>query len=150
MLLIVAITFVLKLGLALYFSHLLFCQYPALKWGVIAKDSGDTFSYFGAMDNLLAHGEYYFWNGTNKVYAGRMPYYGAFYFLLRIFFAPKVAYDVYAVLQIALDALATVVFAQLCFEIYRKKSPSGLVSHSTFAVSIISCSALTCGLKALR
>lgn len=118
---IVAITFALKLVLALYFSHLLFCQYPTLQWGIIAKDGGDTFSYLGVMDNLLAHGEYYFWNGAQKVYAGRMPYYGALYFLLRLFFEQKVAYDVYAVLQIALDAFATVVFAQLCFEIFRKK-----------------------------
>ncbi len=121
MLLIVAVTFVAKLGLALYFSHLLFCQYHMLKWGILAKDGGDTFSYLGVMDNLYTHGEYYFWNGANKVYAGRMPYYGALYFVLRIFVSAKIAYDVYAVLQIALDALATVVFAQLCFEIFRKK-----------------------------
>lgn len=117
------VTFFLKVGLAFYLSRLLFRQYPSIKLGFLAVDSGDTFSYLGAIDNLIGYGEYFFWIGDQqKVYAGRMPYYGAVYFLLRQFLTQSAAYDVYVLLQIAFDALATVVFAQLCFEICRKKA----------------------------
>lgn len=80
-----AITFTIKIVLAIYFSHLQVCQIPDKKFGYLALDSGDTFSYFGGMDNLLEHGEYYFWNGARNVYAGRMPYYGAPYFFFVCF-----------------------------------------------------------------
>lgn len=116
------ITFFLKLGGAFLFSQLLFRNYPSVQLGLIAVDSGDTFSYLGAIDNLITYGEYFFWIGDQqKVYAGRMPYYGAPYFLLRQFLDQSVAYDIYVVLQIAIDALATVVFAKLCFDIFQRK-----------------------------
>lgn len=120
---LIAITFLLKFGLAFYSTRLLFRNYPAVQFGVIAVDSGDTFSYLGAIDNLIATGEYFFWiTEDKKVYAGRMPHYGAIYFLLRQVFPQSGAYDAYVILQIFADSLATIVFAFLCFEIYRKKS----------------------------
>lgn len=120
---LLAITFLLKFGLAFYSTRLLFSNYPEIQLGVIAVDSGDTFSYLGAIDNLIQTGEYFFWiSPEKKVYAGRMPHYGAIYFVLRQFFDQAVAYDAYVLLQIFADSLATVVFALLCFEIFRKRS----------------------------
>ncbi len=112
-----AITFTIKIALALYFSHLQVCQMPDAKFGYLALNGGDTFSYFGVMDNLLEHGEYYFYNGARNVYAGRMPYYGAPYFFLRLFFDKSAANDIFVAFQIFFDALATILFARLCFSI---------------------------------
>lgn len=112
---LLAVTFILKIALGLYFSHLQGCQYPDNKFGYLALNGGDTFSYFGVMDNLIEHGEYYFWNGARNVYAGRMPYYGAPYFFLRLFFDKPTANDIFVLFQIFFDALATILFARLCF-----------------------------------
>src|SRR3954462_4990397 len=84
--LLIIFTFLLKCALAAYFSHLGDCKDPNRSIGYLAKISGDTFSYLGSIDNFLAEGELYFWNGERKVYAGRMPYYGAPYFVFRLFF----------------------------------------------------------------
>ncbi len=121
-LLLLAITFSLKLALGLYFSHLLVCQFPERQRGFIAIDGGDTFSYLDPIDNYIAEGEYYFWNGARKVSAGRMPYYGAPYFLLRLLFEKSAAYDIYVIIQILFDALAAIVFARLCFNVLPVKS----------------------------
>ena len=121
-----AVTFGLKLALALYFSHLQVCQIPDKKFGYLALDGGDTFSYIGAMDNLLEHGEYYFWNGARNVYAGRMPYYGAPYFFLRLFFDKSAANDIFVVFQIFFDTLATILFARLCFSFSPVKPAFGI------------------------
>lgn len=122
LIILLAITLALKMGLAVYFSHLASCQFSELKAGLFAFNSGDTYSYLGGMDNLLAGGEYFFWNGVQKVYAGRMPFYGAPYFVLRLLFAPSTAKDVYVFLQIIVDALANLVLADLCFNVTRRKS----------------------------
>ena len=122
LLILLAITFAAKLALGSYFSHLTTCETPAMRLGYIAVYDGDTFSYLGAMDNLLEQGKYFFWNGARAVYAGRMPFYGAPYFLLRLFLDKSAAYDVIVVFQIFFDALATVVFARLCCAITPRKS----------------------------
>ncbi|MCY7375348.1 MAG: hypothetical protein LH472_05175 [Pyrinomonadaceae bacterium] len=80
--------------MGVYFSQLMGCSLPELKSGSLAINTGDTFSYLSGMDNLLEDGEYFFWNGERKVYAGRMPYYGAPYFIWRLFFSPAAAKDV--------------------------------------------------------
>ncbi len=105
----------------LYFTQLVLCQKPYLVDGSIAVYAGDSFSYTGAMDNLIEHGSYRFWNGTSNVYAGRLPHYAAPYFLLRLVAGKTLAQDLFAVLQILTDAAATVVFGLLCFEIFGRK-----------------------------
>jgi len=117
-----AITFVVKFALGLYFSRLATCQSPGAGLGYFALAGGDTFSYLGVMDNLLEHGEYYFWNGARNVYAGRMPYYGLPYFILRLFFDKPAASDIFVLFQIIFDSLATVLFARLCFSFSPFKS----------------------------
>lgn len=116
-----AATFALKLILAAYFSHLYTSQLPEYKFSTFAVRGGDTSSYLSGMDNLLESGEYFFWNGQQKVFAGRMPFYGVPYFILRLFFPPSNAADIFILLQIIFDALATIVFARLCYEVSRRK-----------------------------
>lgn len=116
------LVFAFKLAFSIYFSQYAISRNPENGFGRIAVKSGDTFSYLGVMDNLLAEGDYYFWNGARKVYAGRMPYYGAPYLLLRAVFDKQSAGDVYVLLQIAADALATIFFALLCFDVLRSKT----------------------------
>jgi len=122
------VTFALKIGLAFYFAQTAECFgadngvkniYPFVPFGKISFGGGDTYSYLGAMDNLLEQNEYYFWNGERKVYAGRMPYYGVPYFLLRSLFDKFLAGDLLVVIQIFLSSLATILLAQLCSEILK-------------------------------
>lgn len=121
LILMVVLTFVLKVLLAVYFSHLLFCQMPENKIGYIANGVGDTPSYMGSIDNLIDEGTYYFWNGTRRVYAGRMPHYGVPYFIFRLGFSKPVASDIYVLFQILFDSMATVFFALLCFNVMKSK-----------------------------
>lgn len=119
LILMVVLTFVLKVGLAVYFSHLLFCQMPENKIGLIANGVGDTPSYMGSIDNLVDEGTYYFWNGIRRVYAGRMPHYGIPYYILRLAFSKPLASDIYVLFQILFDSIATVFFALLCFNLMK-------------------------------
>ena len=116
------LVFALKLLLGVYFSHLSGCNFPARQNYLLAVETSDTFSYLDGADNALAENDYYFWNGARKVRAGRMPFYGAPYFALRLFFDKPLAGDVYALWQILLDATANFVFAFLCFEVSRRRA----------------------------
>jgi hypothetical protein len=116
-----AVTFALKLILAVYFSQLITSNLPEKHFGNIAALGGDTSSYLSGIDNLLETGEYFVWSGQQKIYAGRMPFYGVPYFILRLFFSRSNAADIFVLLQIIFDALATVVFARLCYEISRRQ-----------------------------
>ena len=116
---LVLITFVLKAALAFYLSHLTTCQSPELKLGILARGEGDTTSYIHSMDNLIEQGDYFFWNGVRRVYAGRLPHYGTPYFILRIFFSKTTASDIYVLLQVLIDSIAAIVFALLCFNVLK-------------------------------
>jgi hypothetical protein len=120
--LLIVFTFLLKISLAAYFSYLGDCNNPELSIGYLAKASGDTFSYLGSIENYLAEGTYYFWNGVRKVYAGRMPYYGTPYYLFRVFFDKPFASDLLVLVQIFFDTLATVYFARLCSSVLKHQS----------------------------
>lgn len=111
-----------KICLGFYFSNLAFCNFPQTQAHSLAITSGDTFSYLDGVNNLLASGEYYFWNGARKVVAGRMPYYAAPYFVLRLFFDDAAAGDVLVLWQVVFDALANVIFACLCFAASSRKT----------------------------
>ena len=119
---LILLTFALKLAAAFYFSNLHQCQFPETSAGRLALLSGDTHSYIGAIDNLKEEGVYYFWNGVRRVYAGRMPYYGAPYYLLRFFLDKPAAADILVLFQILTDAAANVFFAFLCFRIFKSRA----------------------------
>jgi hypothetical protein len=120
--LLLVFTFLLKVSLGVYFSYLGDCNKPENSIGYLAKETGDTFSYIGSVENLVTQGEYYFWNGERKVYAGRMPFYGAPYFVFRLFFDKPLASDLFVLLQIFFDALATIYFARLCRDVLKHEA----------------------------
>lgn len=74
--------------------------------GYIAFKQGDTESYIGSFENLHIKGEYYFESRGEKVYAGRMPYYGIFYYLLRFFFDYSTSCDILSIIQLLIFAIA--------------------------------------------
>ena len=119
--LLISITFILKLGFAVYFSQLGNCSAPDRSIGYLAKNAGDTIGYIGAIDNFIEEGNYYFWNGVRKVDAGRMPHYGAPYYVFRQAFSKSVASDIYVIIQLLLDSIANVFFAGLCFYILKRQ-----------------------------
>ncbi len=118
--LLIVITFVLKMGLAVYFTNLYKCQFPEQQVSVFANIVEET--YIQPIDNLVDNGEYYIWNGSRNVYAGRMPYYGIPYYFFRQFFEKSEAKDVYAIFQVLVDSITNIFFALLCFNIMQRKS----------------------------
>jgi len=109
--------FLIKLASILYLLQLTHC-YPGADFrhrGFIAWLAGDTPTYLEPIDNYLEKGEFYFTNAASeKVYIGRGPYYGAPYFLFRLFFNQTVSYNLFAFLQIALASLAVLYYCLLC------------------------------------
>jgi hypothetical protein len=120
--LLIGITCLLKLSLAVYFSYLGECKNPERSIGYLAKTSGDTFSYIGSIDNFVSEGVFYFWNGERRVFAGRMPYYGGPYYFLRLLFDKSLASDLFVLMQILFDAVATIYFGKLCRNVLKRKS----------------------------
>lgn len=121
LIILVVFTFFVKLLLAFYFADSGKCNAvndslnQIFVAGRISFAGGDTFSYLEPVNNFIETNEYFFRNGKRKVFAGRMPYYGAVYFLLRLFFEKSLAADLLVALQIFLGSAAAICFACLCF-----------------------------------
>src|SRR5690349_16101512 len=109
---------VLKAALLIYLTR---CSNPELKLGQMSFESGDTFSYTGATENLITNGSYYFFNGKENVYAGRTPHYGVPYFLLRLVFDKGQAYDMLIIIQLLLEGIAIFYLFQLCYQLTASK-----------------------------
>jgi hypothetical protein len=106
--------FFVKLLMLAHFSHISACVSPESMSGLLAIQGGDTFSYLGAIDNYIDQGSYYFLNNLgDRVVAGRMPHYGALYYVIRLVASKGPASDLLVLFQVALDALAIVVLAVL-------------------------------------
>ena len=99
-----------KITEASYQAYLTRCSNPDRSIGVLAISSGDTFSYTGAMENYIQTGTYFFDNGKERVYAGRMPYYSLPYLLFRNFFNLAAAYDAVVIFQVVIESLAILYF----------------------------------------
>lgn len=137
LLIIFATVLLFKILLASYFMQLAQCAgeaFVTLKINEVRAfsiEGGDSFSYLGSIDNFIEEGSYYFWNGSKKVYAGRMPYYGSFYFVFRAFFEKGTALNLLILFQILVDAAALVIFALFCYEVLESKRAfwTGLVLY---------------------
>jgi hypothetical protein len=111
---IIFLATLIKAALLIYLTS---CSNPEIKLGHISFESGDTFSYTGATENLVTHGSYYFFNGKENVYAGRTPHYGVPYFFLRQLFDVGTSYDLLILIQLILEVLAAYCLFRLCFQI---------------------------------
>ncbi len=75
--------------------------------------AGDTFSYFGAIDNLLDIGQY------NPFY--RMPGVGIVYFFLRLVFSKAISYTIFVAFQLIFDAVACYLLSKLAFQLTKSR-----------------------------
>ncbi|SKC43784.1 hypothetical protein [Ohtaekwangia koreensis] len=108
---------VIKLFQTGYFIYLTKCSNPEIEIGDITFASGDTFSYTGAMENYNQTGSYYFYNGKENVYAGRLPHYSIPYLLFRQFASQPLAYDLLAIFQLLIECIATYYLIRLFLNI---------------------------------
>jgi hypothetical protein len=103
-----AAVFVFKLVILIYLAHLAQCAAPTRALGKLAFSSGDTHSYTGAMENYIQENSYFFFNGHEKVFAGRSPHYSIPYWLFRQFTSPASALDLVVIFQLIFESIAIV------------------------------------------
>lgn len=111
----------LKLLLSIEYSKTSLCKNPEGARGTITNFSGDSFSYTPAIDNYIEQGEYYFYNGSRKVYAGRMPHYSIPYYVFRQFLSKGSALDALILLQILSETIAYFLVSLLIFKLTARK-----------------------------
>lgn len=118
---ILIITFAIKMALVGYFQYLTVCATPSLKASNLSVYGGDTFSYFGAMENYIQKNEYFFLSQhpteKTKIYAGRMPHYTIPYYVLRQFFSSETSFDIMILIQILLESISILLLSMLVVQI---------------------------------
>lgn len=131
------ILLVIRVIAALWLADLQKCQTPAVPAGLIATLTGDASSYLEPMENWRSEGQYYWYNGERRVYAGRLPHYGLFYLLFRLVWPPPLAHEALALLQILVSCVADVVLASTCQSFLRSRSAYwvalGILASNLFA-----------------
>ncbi len=128
------LTFALKGATVFYLSSLTGSAAPDVMEGALATRGGDTFAYLGATENYIRTGEYYFWNGVEKVRAGRMPHYGGVYYLFRLFSDQRTAYDLLVVAQIGMEAVSIILLSLLSYSLL----PAAASFWLTYGLSLLS------------
>lgn len=114
----ILIIFIFKTILGTYFSQ----QGSEVSgFFVIPQMAGDTFSYYGALENLISTGKY------EPFY--RMPGVGLPYFVFRLFFSIQSSYILVIYFHIFLDSIATYMLARLIFKLSK--------SHFGFYLSLL-------------
>ncbi len=93
---------------------------------IIGLEGGDTSSYISPIDNFIEHGNYFDDH--------RMPGYGFFYFIFRLFLTKTLALNSLLILQLIVDSISVVVLAKIS-EYFSK---SKVVFFLTFLVYCIS------------
>lgn len=116
--LLIAAIFIFKIILALY---AIADTHEAFRLGYLAYASGDLGSYTLAMENYIQEGSYYFDNGKEKIYAGRLPHYSIPYYLFRQVFDISTTYDLVALFQLLIESIAIFYLAHLAFYLTNKK-----------------------------
>ncbi|MBK7270016.1 MAG: glycosyltransferase family 39 protein [Flavobacteriales bacterium] len=102
-----ALAIIAQLIWTIWCARLSICADPSLALGYISLQGGDHFSYIGAMESVITHGEYSFINFRGeKVLAGRLPHYAAPYYVLRSFMGAAWASDAMVVLQAIMLGIA--------------------------------------------
>jgi hypothetical protein len=79
-------------------------------WDSLYLIAGDTQSYIEPVYRLFTTGEYYWLWGTEKVLAGRMPYYGLFWAPFNILFSEQNAFRAIAITQLLCSFSAIFLF----------------------------------------
>ena len=82
--------------------------------GSFLLTTGDTYSYFDPIDDLISKGEY--------VYDFRMPGYGLIYYILRLIFSPTNALNFTGIFQILLSAISVYTLGLICQNLFKSKN----------------------------
>jgi len=115
------IAFLVKFLTAMYIRYLIGCTPIDHHLDELVVHADDYFSYHGAMENYIQTGKYYFFNGRENVYAGRLPHYSIPYYLLRQVLNVAYTNFVIMILQIAGECLAFIYLAKLALKITQSK-----------------------------
>lgn len=113
--------FLLKGLVLIYLARLSKCQSPDAG-GLFSLYAGDAFSYIGAMENYISKGKYFFIHEGKEIFAGRLPYYGLIYYVLRLLFKPIFAFDCLIIFQIAVESLSIIYLAFISKKILNNSS----------------------------
>lgn len=115
------VLFILIVTIKFLYAYLLAfnlgCANPETQLTKWCFSSGDTFSYTGAMENYVKTGSYFFFNGRENVYAGRLPHYSIPYFLFRQILTEQDSYNALVLLQLMVESVAILVAFLLCLSI---------------------------------
>ena len=84
-------------------------QYP------IAEDTVDP------MENFVTKGTYYRWNGSEMVYAGRMPHYSLIYCFFRFFFSKQLTCFSISLFQIIIESVSIIFLCMLAELVFQSK-----------------------------
>lgn len=105
----------LRVFILFYFqssSNLINPERAISPFGIIQND---YYMFLGPVDHYFATGSYTLYEGSNEVFAGRMPGYAAPYFLLRLVFPKPVALPLLIICQILLSVVASYILGRLAF-----------------------------------
>lgn len=103
-------------GLLLYLT---ICASPETSAGGLALHTGDTHSYIGAMENFIHTGVYYFDNGREKVYAGRVPHYSIPYYIFRTVSDQDTAQNLVVITQWIVECISLYFLGLIIFRLTR-------------------------------
>ena len=130
------IAFLVKFLTAMYIRYLIGCTPITYHLDELVIHADDYFSYHGAMENYIQTGKYYFFNGRENVFAGRLPHYSIPYYLLRQVLNVAYTNFVIMVMQIALECLAFIYLARLALDITQSKLAFYLV-YFIYLISLL-------------
>jgi hypothetical protein len=108
----IPLAFIFKMLLSLYLLHSILLNSDQITQ-TYAMVAGDTFSYFGAFDNLISKGEY------DPFY--RMPGVGFIYYLFRLLFSQQISHAFFVLFQIVFDSIACYFLSKLAYQLTKSK-----------------------------
>ncbi|MGV3586328.1 MAG: hypothetical protein ACO1OF_04945 [Adhaeribacter sp.] len=105
------LAFTLKFLTAIFLRYLLSCTPIGYHLDELVIRGHDYFSYHAAMENYIQTGTYYFFNGKENVYAGRLPHFSLEYLFFRQFLSVALANFMVLVVQLTLECVSIIILA---------------------------------------
>lgn len=124
---------VLKLSQITYLWVAKTTNNPEIAFSFLAFKSGDTASYINPILNYFETGEYFWWNGSERIYAGRMPLYGLFFYVF-YWISPTWAFTLTTMTQLLIELFSTYLLALTSV----KLTKSRVSFFSTFTICAVS------------
>jgi len=87
----------------------------------IAIQQNDYYMFLGVVDNYFKTGVYELYEGSNKVFAGRLPGYSMPYFILRFIFPQEISIGILIIFQIVLSVISVYFLGLLSIKWFNSK-----------------------------